>query len=253
VEDFKHKQREEIRSLLVDHSRACEQRGRELSERVRERVAAVYPHGDDDAAENASVDVPALGELLDWARETFDFEIEGEEAERLGRAELQRRLLEAVDERHRPEMRRMERAILLQITDSAWKDHLLSMDHLRSSIGLMGYAQVDPKVEYKREGMKLFESMWDSIGERVSDLIFKMEQLDEGFVGGTWVETAATHAQAETASDIAREQEAAINSSKGEVSIETIRNRGPRVKRNDPCPCGSGKKYKNCCMRRTVA
>ena len=54
-------------------------------------------------------------------------------------------------------MRRMERALLLQILDTAWKEHLLAMDHLRSSVGLRGYAQVDPKVEYKREGMRLFE------------------------------------------------------------------------------------------------
>jgi len=62
------------------------------------------------------------------------------------------------------------------------------MDHLRSSVGLRGYAQVDPKVEYKREGMLLFDGMWTSVGNYVTDLIFKMEQLDEGFVGSTWVE-----------------------------------------------------------------
>ena len=110
-----------------------------------------------------------------------------------------------------------------------------------------------PKVEYKREGMKQFEQMWESIGERVTELIFRMEQLDESFVGSTWVETAATHAQAETASDFARQQQSAIEASQGEVVIETIRNRGPRVGRNDPCPCGSGRKFKNCCLRRTGA
>ena len=83
----------------------------------------------------------------------------------------------------------MERALLLQLLDTAWKDHLLAMDHLRSSVGLRGYAQVDPKVEYKREGMRIFEQMWESIGERVTDLVFRMEQLDEGFVGSTWTET----------------------------------------------------------------
>jgi preprotein translocase subunit SecA len=93
--------------------------------------------------------------------------------------------------------------------------------------------------------------MWESVGERVTDLIFRMEQLDEGFVGSTWVETSATHAQAETAGDIARQQREAIDASGGEVVIETIRNRGQRVGRNDPCPCGSGKKYKNCCLRKS--
>ena len=80
----------------------------------------------------------------------------------------------------------MERALVLQLLDTAWKDHLLAMDHLRSSVGLRGYAQIDPKVEYKREGMRIFEQMWTSVGERVTDLIFRMEQLDEGFVGSTW-------------------------------------------------------------------
>ena len=71
--------------------------------------------------------------------------------------QLERRVSQVVEDHFRPEMRRMERALLLQILDTAWKEHLLAMDHLRSSVGLRGYAQVDPKVEYKREGMRLFE------------------------------------------------------------------------------------------------
>ena len=145
----------------------------------------------------------------------------------------------------------MERSVLLQIVDAAWKDHLLAMDHLRSSIGLSGYAQLDPKVEYKREGMRLFDLTWTAMGERVTDLIFRMEQLDEEFVGSTWVETAARHDEASSSDNIASQQEAAIRASQGEVKIETIRNRAQRVGRNDPCPCGSGKKYKQCCLRKT--
>jgi preprotein translocase subunit SecA len=183
-------------------------------------------------------------------RENLGQQIKVEDIERLERQDLLWKLTEAVEERFRPEMRRMERSILLQIVDMGWKDHLLAMDHLRSSIGLVGYAQVDPKVEYKREGMKIFDQMWESVGERVTDLIFRMEQLDEGFVGSTWVETSATHAQAASASDMARQQQDAIDASKGDVVVQTIRNRGQRVGRNDPCPCGSGKKYKNCCMRK---
>ena len=68
--------------------------------------------------------------------------------------------------------------MVLQILDTAWKDHLLAMDS-SASVGLRGYAQVDPKVEYKREGMRTFELMWVAVGERVTDLIFRMEQLDE--------------------------------------------------------------------------
>ena len=79
------------------------------------------------------------------------------------------------------------------------------------------------------------------------------DRLDEGFVGSTFVESSASHAAAETASDIARQQQQAIQNSQGEMVIETIRNRGPHVGRNDPCPCKSGKKYKNCCMRKMRA
>ena len=145
----------------------------------------------------------------------------------------------------------MERILLLQLVDSAWKDHLLAMDHLRSAVSFVGYAQVDPKVEYKREGMKLFDGMWESIYERVTDLIFRMEQLDENFVGSTWVETSARHDEAASATEMATAQEQAIDGSQGAQRIDPIRNRGSRVGRNDPCPCGSGKKYKKCHGRPT--
>ena len=144
----------------------------------------------------------------------------------------------------------MERHLVLQLVDTAWKDHLLTMDHLRSAVGLVGYAQVDPKIEYKREGMKLFDTMWQSLGERATDLIFRMEQLDEGFVGSTWVETEAKHEQAQSASELATQQQQAIDASQGDAKTEPIRNRGRHVGRNEPCPCGSGKKYKNCCLRK---
>ena len=144
----------------------------------------------------------------------------------------------------------MERALVLQMLDTAWKDHLLAMDHLRSSVGLRGYAQVDPKVEYKREGMRIFEQMWSSVGERVTDLIFRMEQLDEGFVGSTWARAEAIHEDAPSASEIAGQQQAAIDGTQADQKPEPIRNRSQRVGRNDPCPCGSGKKFKNCCMRK---
>ncbi len=140
---------------------------------------------------------------------------------------------------------------MLQLLDSGWKEHLLVMDHLRSSVGLRGYAQVDPKVEYKREGMRLFENMWNAVGERVTDLIFRMEQLDEGFVSSTWTETAAIHEDSSgAATEIARQQQAAIEGTQVDHKHEPIRNRQPRVGRNELCPCGSGKKYKSCCLRK---
>ncbi|GHT12231.1 protein translocase subunit SecA 1 [Planctomycetales bacterium] len=171
--------------------------------------------------------------------------------------ELEDRLCSLVEDRYNPEMRQMERSLVLQILDTAWKDHLLVMDHLRSSIGLRGYAQVDPKVEYKREGMKLFTSMWNSVYSRVTDLIFRMEQLDPGFVSQTWQETETQHEDAGSAlSEMAQGHKQDVDSANAagatDKKMEPIRNKGPVYKgpavgRNDPCPCGSGKKYKACC------
>jgi preprotein translocase subunit SecA len=169
-----------------------------------------------------------------------------EDLAKLDYSSAKRRVSQAVEDYYHPEMRRMERAVLLQILDQAWKEHLLSMDHLRSSVGLRGYAQIDPKVEYKREGMRMFETMWSSVANYVTNLIFKMEQLDENFVGSTWVESAAIHESAPTTSDIAQQQDAAIQGTDTKQKLEPIRNRDEKVGRNQPCPCGSGKKYKNC-------
>ncbi|EMI53549.1 SecA Wing and Scaffold domain protein [Rhodopirellula sallentina SM41] len=134
------------------------------------------------------------------------------------------------------------------------------MDHLRSSVGLKGYAQMDPKVEYKREGMRLFETMWGAIGERVSDLIFRMESFNEEFIRSTWVDARARHddaheagASARIGSDTAAQRAASGSEGRGdgeEVKPEPIRKDEPRIGRNAPCPCGSGKKYKSCCMRK---
>ncbi len=184
------------------------------------------------------------------SRRSTSYELTPEEMLRCDAERLDRHLTAAVEELYRPEMREMERQLVLQLLDTAWKDHLLAMDHLRSSVGLRGYAQIDPKVEYKREGMKTFEQMWDSVGERTTDLIFRMEQLDEGFVGSTWKESEAIHEDAQSASDIASQQQAAIEGTEVDHKPQPIRNRQQRVGRNDPCPCGSGKKFKKCCMKK---
>jgi preprotein translocase subunit SecA len=158
--------------------------------------------------------------------------------------------------RYGEEMRRMERAVVLQILDNAWKDHLLAMDHLRSSVGLRGYAQVDPKVEYKREGMRTFDLMWKGIDERVVDIVYRIEQVEDEAEAQSspWKETAAIHEAAPSAASLAPEAAAAGTAaveSRGPdaAAVEPIRNLGAKVGRNDPCPCGSGKKFKNCCAR----
>nr|WP_198953781.1 SEC-C metal-binding domain-containing protein [Rhodopirellula sp. MGV] len=185
----------------------------------------------------------------------------------MNRDELQLAVSGAVDDRFHPEMRRMERQILLNIVDDAWKNHLLTMDHLRSSVGLKGYAQLDPKVEYKREGMRLFDQMWDSVGEQVTGLVFRMESFNQDFIRSTWVDAKARHdearsitsdaaaatatkAAAQASSRTAAQEAAEASNQSTEEKPEPIRNVGVKVGRNDPCPCGSGKKYKSCCMRK---
>ena len=242
LDDLRNRQRDEIRKLLIEQSRTDYALGQQTEQELQ-RQLELLRNSDTPEPETAT----ALQALTQWCKQHLGYQSDDETLSRLSEAKLEQTLTAALHDRFCPEMRRMERSLTLQILDAAWKDHLLAMDHLRSSVGLRGYAQVDPKVEYKREGMRTFEAMWHSIQERVTDLIFRMEQLDDDFVGSTWVET---HDDAQSAVEMAREQsesggEEVVSSER----IEPIRNRDKRIGRNAPCPCGSGKKYKNCCMR----
>jgi preprotein translocase subunit SecA len=264
LDDLKHKQHEDVRALLVDHSHGSLQAEEQTHAEVRRLVDAIFSekpagHGGASNGEVVTVRV-AIGphwrenlsvQALITKLTSLDPQFPVDKMALWDEEQLRRRAATTVDDHFRPEMRRLERNLVLQILDAAWKDHLLAMDHLRSSVSLRGYAQVDPKVEYKREGMRTFEAMWSSIGDRVTDLIFRMEQLDEGFVGSMWKETAAVHDEAPPPTAIGQQQQSAIDSSQGEAQkLEPIRNKAERVGRNDPCPCGSGKKFKNCCMRK---
>ncbi len=251
LDDLKSKQRDEIRALLLEHSRRHAQQAAAVMDEAERRLDEALD-GVEPSAPNlrAAFESGALEPLAEWLKSELAVDLPAEKMRDFEPRDLRNEVTGAVEERYRPEMRRMERALLLQLLDTAWKDHLLAMDHLRSSIGLRGYAQVDPKVEYKREGMKLFDGMWTSTGERVTDLIFRMEKLDEGFVGSTWTEAEARHDDATSAGAIAQQQQAAIDGTQADHKPEPIRHRQTRVGRNDPCPCGSGKKFKNCCMRK---
>jgi preprotein translocase subunit SecA len=251
LDDLRNKQRDEIRVMLLEHSRQNNARANTLAAEAQERVDALFSDaGDQVTLGQATGQNGKLIDLTTWLRESCQCELTSEDLARLDHQSARRRVVQLVEDRYRPEMRRLERALLLQILDQGWKEHLLTMDHLRSSVGLRGYAQIDPKVEYKKEGMRLFETMWRSVANYVTDLIFKMEQLDENFVGSTWVESAAIHEEAPaTAAGMSEQQQAAIDGSQAAQKLEPIRNREEKVPRNAPCPCGSGKKYKNCCMK----
>jgi preprotein translocase subunit SecA len=192
-------------------------------------------------------------EVCAWLKADLDLDVPPEELTGIALDEARQRLWNAYDQRYRPEMRRMERSLLLSQLDSAWKNHLYVMDHLRQGIGLVGYAQIDPKTEYKRQGMREFDQMWEGLQDRVTDSVFRMEE-EEGFQESLWAIGATVHEQARPAlSAMQQEQAQAVaNSGKEGKRPEPIRNRADRVGRNDPCPCGSGKKYKNCHMRQAV-
>jgi preprotein translocase subunit SecA len=261
-EEIRSKLKPEIEEMLLEIA-SRQYPGARLAAELDDRLTRVY------GAEGADrpIDLKEAEALADWANAEFAANVTVEELGKLTRIEARHELIDALDARHRPEMREMEKVLVLQILDQSWMEHLRTMDHLRSSVGLRGYAQVDPKVEYKREGMKIFEEMWSGVSDKVTDLVFRMEQLDPDFLsylGSRWqldraqaIHQAPEPEPAAVGGSIRASQEAAIaasqQSSGGESKREPVRNTGRKVGRNDPCPCGSGKKFKSCCMNKTAS
>jgi preprotein translocase subunit SecA len=136
----------------------------------------------------------------------------------------------------RPIMEQIEKIVMLQTLDSLWKDHLLSMDHLREGIGLRGYGQLNPLVEYQKEAFAMFEALMGTMQRDVVEKMFSVQLATE---------QEATQMQVQQAQQRPRR----IVMSHGEqvdAADATLKREGPKVGRNDPCPCGSGKKYKRC-------
>jgi len=182
--------------------------------------------------------------LVNWANERFGVSLSEEE---LGEEEERKeRLAEVGREFLRSELRDLERYVLIQVYDSTWKDHLYTMDHLKDSIWMRSMAEKDPKVEYKREGHRMFQEMLGTIEDRVTDIIFKV-RLEAGTrARSVWNVSQTAHDEVGQFA-MAEQQRAAAQAPQGEVKVKQIRLEGPKVGRNDPCPCGSGKKYKRCC------
>ncbi len=149
-------------------------------------------------------------------------------------------------------LRRIERDIMLQIVDVQWKDHLYSLDHLKEGIGLRGYGQRDPLVEYKKESYALFQDMKDRVDEEMTRYLWWLRPA--GQEEALAVRRPARRAAPITMSaggDAASVFGSAPANRKpertgGDDVIKTVRREEPKVGRNDPCPCGSGKKYKKC-------
>ena len=163
-------------------------------------------------------------------------------------SELQDRIHEIYDAKEKEfgeeNLRELERVVMLKIVDQKWMDHIDNMDELKKGIGLRGYGQKDPVVQYRLEGTEMFDDMIEDIKTDVVKILLNIRKK-EGPIQRT--ETAKV-----TGAGL---EDTAINLVDGNLSEKeggmnkTVVNEGPKVGRNDPCPCGSGKKYKNCCGR----
>ena len=207
-------------------------------------------------------------------RAIFGMEPEEVEAspERSGYEEVVEAVKEAIERRYaakereigEPAMRWLERNLMLQVVDQQWKDHLLAIDHLRQGIGLVGYGQKDPLVEYKRESYDLFTAMLDRIETETLRLLFNIQvQIQQPAEVANAADSPALSVEEALEQRLMRRRRrrpvgvatkssfTAANASASEAGNEegprTVKRAEPKVRRNELCPCGSGKKYKKCC------
>ena len=164
-----------------------------------------------------------------------------EEVEDLTQEGLTNTILEMVQDSYKKKeaefgeetMRYLERMIMLQVLDGLWKDHLLAMDHLKEGIGMRAYAQQDPLRAYKAEGFQMFSELVERIKQETLTFLLRIQPAKNEDVVSAFEP---------------KEQEMTLSHGDGGVQEPTKR-KGKKVGRNDPCPCGSGKKYKKCCGR----
>jgi preprotein translocase subunit SecA len=172
---------------------------------------------------------------------------------------LRQRIIEAAHARYAEKtasvdpaaMRQYERAIMLQSLDSHWREHLSALDHLRQGIHLRGYAQKNPTQEYKREAFELFSLLLDMIKTDVTRILMTVqirsaEELRAAEEHETLSNVQYQHAEAAAEAAAATAEESALPDAAEETKAEPFVRGGRKVGRNDPCPCGSGKKYKQC-------
>ncbi len=182
--------------------------------------------------------------LVGWARERFEANLN--EDDLTGPEQARTKLLEAGTEFLRRELSDLEKYMLVYIYDTAWKEHLYGMDHLKEGVFLRAWAERDPKVEYKQEGYRMFTEMLAITEERVTDNILKKPPEAGARARSVWQVSGARHDEVNQFAMTER-QRAAAAAPQGETKVKQIKLDKPKVGRNDPCPCGSGKKYKKCC------
>jgi preprotein translocase subunit SecA len=278
-DDVMNKQRQAVYGLRRQLLEGIDQKELILEDYVREILGGLL---DKYAAKDTHAedwDVKSLKNQL-FTRFGVDIAAEGIQAEALNRQELGDAVFDKLKERYDAKekligpdaMRHHERIIMLSVIDQQWKDHLLSMDHLREGIGLRGYGQHDPLVEYKRESFDMFEAMMERFEEETVRYLYLMQVIEapspaaqHAISSGDFdsndqavaaFSTGSRRNRATTSMDDMeeafqrrkrRELEQARMAGAGEAGTVQQVVRGEKVGRNDPCPCGSGKKYKKCC------
>jgi preprotein translocase subunit SecA len=159
-------------------------------------------------------------------------------------------------------LRHLERMLLLHTIDAKWKDHLHAMDNLKEGIGLRAYGQRDPLIEYKREGFVMFQMMFESINREVAETIFRVQpptpgrerlkgvfsSLPQRLIHNEFSSLDQRRA-GQAPAGVAPRPSPETPGAAPNVPASQPQTQGPKVGRNDPCPCGSGKKYKKCCGR----
>ncbi len=174
-----------------------------------------------------------------------------EEDKNLYEETLRDRILDAVDDAYKTKeeqygeeiVRHLEKVIMLQTLDTQWKEHLSEMDYLRQGIGLRGYAQKNPKQEYKREAFEMFTTMLDRVKSEVITILAKVQLREESEVDE--LERKQREA-AQRDLELQHRDASATSEAAAETQSSTFVRETPKVGRNEPCPCGSGKKYKQC-------
>ncbi len=241
-DDVMNKQREVIYHQRKEVLKGENLKGdvREMTQGLVEDMVARYV---DKNLHPSEWDLGGLREAL-YHQFNFRLDLKPEEQEDSSVEQLQEIVVEKLsqtyekkEERFSPPMlRQLEKIIMLQTIDNLWKDHLLNMDHLKEGVGLRGYGQKNPLQEYQKEGFEMFEEMDHQIQVDVVQKLFTVEVAREGVLEEM---------------EVQRRPQRVVMSHGGDggepARVAPVKREGSKVGRNDPCSCGSGKKYKRCC------
>jgi len=208
---------------------------------LAEEVVLTYYAGEDD------VNVQALSTDIrnTFGLEMFDWLKDNSKNSNTVVDKVQELALERYAEKEKEvgseQLRELERVVMLKVVDQKWMDHIDAMDELKNGIGLRAYGQQDPVVKYRIEGMDMFDEMVFSIKHDVVQMLMNLRKQEEVKREEAAKITGAALQTLQSLDNDQKQVKSTIN--------KTVVNNGPQVGRNEPCPCGSGKKYKNCCGR----